>query len=136
MMKMSRLFGVEVETDKMIDRFFKGMEQRSLEENMVKNPFIIYLKKFPAGLWVLSIRPLYTNFSVFGWLCAFAVWFMWGFTAWLFIPIFIGLLGFFWSKYFYYLMLLKGLRKAGYKGPVRLLNEHEIIERTIFGGRI
>jgi hypothetical protein len=77
------------------------------------------------------MRPIYFNFSIFGWLSAGIIFFFWGWR-WFMVPgILLGLLGFFWRKEFYIWVFKKGLRKAGYLAATQELDKDEIIKYVI-----
>lgn len=129
------LFGVMTENNDKTDQFFKDMEVKFREDNLIKNPFKARVKKSKRGFHVISMTPLYPNFSLYAWLGAFALVFIAGWTPWVFIPVLFGMTGIFWSSYFFFFMAKLGLRKKGYDGPVVYMKNKEIVSKTFFGGK-
>ena len=54
-----------------------------------------------------------------------------GLTWWVLPGALLGCFGVFWTRNFFYFMCVKGLRKAGYRGPVVMLKPKAIIEAVI-----
>jgi hypothetical protein len=75
---------------------------------------------YPPIFWFVAV-PLIVG-MVFGWL----------------VVVIIGLLilstGLLWTKYFFYLMIILGLRKEGYKGKVVLVNEATLVRELMGHG--
>jgi hypothetical protein len=112
------------------------------EPNMLLNPFTgglhyePYAKDNKPRVRVLVlIKPIYPNFSIFGWMTAIVIYLLWGWSyGWILLPVGIGCLGFFYTDYFYMLMLWAGLKKNGYKGKIRFLSYEEVASYFILRG--
>ena len=130
--------GVIVESSEDVSRFVDKTAERMKGNNMVTNPFIGFIRKFPTNggiLVVQSITPVYFNFSLFGWVAAVASFFLLGWNWWVMIPLAcVGSLGIFWSGWFYGTMQKMGLRKEGYGGSIEKLSKDEIIKMLISVG--
>lgn len=119
-----------------VQKFIDDVGTKLRSSNITKNPFFgrvratgIAQRGKSKDLIVLSIRPIYPNYSVWGWVAA-AVTFPLGIRWLTFTWVAVGLLGFFWTKYFFISMMKLGLRKAGYKGPIEVINASESMEKT------
>jgi len=121
------VFGLHNKDNPIIDKVMLEIKDRGANVNPIANPFRIRITSFKFG-WVVSILPLYPNYSIFGWLVALGVYMIWGFNWLVTIGIIIGCLGIFWTKYFYMLMLRLSLRKNGYKDKIKFITSDEILE--------
>lgn len=116
-----------------IEKFIDDTAVRLSSDNLYKNPFRGRVKKFTKKeIYVFEVNPLVFNFSLFGWPLAVGVFLIWGFTPWILPGLLLGSAGVFWSRKFFYTFCVKGLRKAGYKGPVVMLKDQEIIRKVVF----
>jgi hypothetical protein len=115
-----------------VEKFIDDTAERLKNPNPYTNPLKGSIRKCLAKeTFVISMEPLYFNFTPYFWLTTAVGILFWGFTPWLLIPVSLGCLGVFWSKHFFYWVCVRGLRKAGYVGPVMILNNKQIIERLI-----
>lgn len=129
------VFGVKTQDVASARRFIDETKQRFKGDNIINNPFTAWLKTFEYEntelITVVSMRPLWPNFAPWvALLCLFPIlMFGWvtSWTAWA-VPLFFLVLGFFWTEDFFYLMFVLGLRKAGYKGPVKKVKRTALIE--------
>lgn len=128
-------FGVETEESEIINSFVINTNQRLQKQDVVKNPFSEgKVVKIRNGLFVY-IKAVYLNISLYAFLFSFILisiltkleW-----SVWYGIPAFFLLMCFFWSKYFFYLMMRWGVRKNGYKGKFKIINNEECFKRLIF----
>lgn len=129
------LFAVKTDRSDAVADWFNETTSRARESNMLKNPFNIRVKRiFRRTYWVLvlEVSPVYPNLSIFGWMTAVGIVMLWGWTWWLLPAVFIGCLGVFWTSEFYFLVTKMGLRKAGYKGPVKRLRFADVIKEVIW----
>ena len=116
-----------------IERFVDDSAARLASDNVYKNPFRGRVRKFTKKeIYVFDISPMVPNFSIFGWVYAVGVFIVLGFTPWILPGVALGCLGVFWSRKFFYHFCVKGLRKAGYVGPVVMLKPGEIIRKVVF----
>lgn len=128
------LFGLETEKSEKVLKWFSQTQKRGDSENMVKNPFKVKMKFFidEKTLLAINIEPLYPNVPILGWITLIGMYFLFGLKWYLVFPFFIGCLVIFWSTPFYYIMAVRGIRKAGYKGPIKFASKKRIIEGAIF----
>ena len=129
-------FGVELMLCSEVSEFIAKTNDRLKAENILTNPFKdgSQLKFRLPNLLAVYIEPIYLNFPLLGILfyLPIAFYFIGWNLSWGYVPSLVFLIvSFFWSKYFYYLMLRTGLRKGGYKGSVKLLSDKETIRRLI-----
>jgi len=124
------IFGVKVSDWKEAKPFFSETGVRLKGGNMVKNPFTGKIKRID-DLYIMGIEPIYFNFTHYIWLIGAVTFFVFGFKWFHFLVIGLGSLSIFWSRYFFYYMLKKGLRKRGYTGEMRLVGHKEIINTSI-----
>lgn len=131
------LFGLETSGEtqqerETINKFIETAKENLKSTSLLKNPFRGSIKAYPKKeLYVISIEPLVFNYSVFGWPAAIITFIFWGFTPWVLPSLVVGCLGVFWSNKFFFFICVKGLRKAGYAGPVKLLKPKDIIRRVV-----
>lgn len=133
------IFALIVEKDGV--KHLNSIKERFKETNIVKNPFVfktqpIFYKdnKDIINADIISIGPVYPNVVIYLLIIALA-----GFVITLNIFFFVvvmisGILSLFWYKPFYIFMFKWALRKRGYKGPIKILNPGEIIEKVYFYG--
>ena len=129
------IYGMMLEKQDAVSKWIAETDKRSKEENFFKNPFKLRMKfwlRKKEVLLIMDIKPLYFNFSVFGWFMSAGALFMFGFGWWLWPGIILGCLGVFWTADFYFFMAKLGLRKAGYKGKIKRLKLGDIIREVIF----
>jgi hypothetical protein len=127
------VFGVRTKSDELVTSFMLESKERLKNSNLVKNPFRAEIVRLNVEDWAIEIEPVYFNFTPFFWIVAGAGYVLWGYSWWLWIPSCLGLLGIFWSKYFFFTMMKLGLRKKGYKGQVKLLSNKEMVRGIING---
>lgn len=131
------IFGVEIKDyDDRVQELVVETNVRLQDTNLMKNPFRGGIKGYPGSMYVLMLEPIYFNFTWFLWLAAGALYFFLGLTYWLIPPVLLGCLGIFWSKYFYYFMFKRGLKKKGYTGKTKLLSTAETLKRVVFHGTV
>ena len=132
------LFGIKTRSQNQLDRevvekFIDDTARRLASPNPYTNPFKGSIRSYvKKEIYVVNIEPLYFNFTVLLWpVAAIMAWVSGGFTPWLLLPVGLGCLGVFWSRRFFYFVCVKGLRKAGYRGPVVMLTPKQIIEAVV-----
>lgn len=128
-------FGFLTEKSELVESFIEKTNQRLEVHHILKNPFegrIIKIK----GIYLASMNPMYPNLSLLGLIFILGWFAIFGFKliGWYIPGLVLLVSGVFWSKYFFYLMLKKGLKKEGYTGIVKLIPNNKIIERIVKGG--
>jgi len=135
-------FGVMVEDDEKVGDCVSKIESGLLDHNIVRNPFsglIVQYGMVDGGkkkrLIVMVIKPVYQNFSVFGWIPVFLSLYFFGMVWWILLPSFFLIsLGVFWSRHFYAFIMKKSLKKHGYKGDVKILSAADCVGLLIEEG--
>ena len=128
------VFGIEINRDPLAYRFIVDTNTRlQVNDDIGKNPFFgrAFIRKYEGKYYgVFSMTPVYPKAywgSLFILIPAFIL--KW---KWLYIP---GLallsLGFFWSKYFYYVIIRIAFIKLKYKGSKRLISTAELLDILI-----
>lgn len=125
-------FAIDLTENDESTKFFVDTQQRLETNNFVKNPFRGGVRKITGSMYLVYLEPVYFNFTPFIWVIVGALLFYKGWTWWLIIPMVLGSLGIFWSKYFFYYMLKLGLKKAGYKDKVKLVSLSDFIKKVYF----
>lgn len=132
------VFCVLLEKRKEVKDFFFFVKDKLSSNNLINNPFLGNIRLFDKKeeyVLILSMKPLYPNFSFFGWLILFAmILFFNSFSYLMIIPFILGLLGFFWSSTFFYIMACLGLRKKGYCGKIKRVPVSKALEKVVFEG--
>lgn len=118
-------FVIITQRDDFSTRFFVETRERLKASNYMKNPFTGGITSLALDssqdVHIVRINPIFFNFSIFGWISALGILYIFGPVWMIYPPLFIGLLGFFWSKWFFIFVIKKGLKKAGYKGAVEVV---------------
>lgn len=120
-------------------RFVKDTNKRLASNHIVKSPFtgkIIQIPRSNIGdqklTYVLDIKPNYPPFYIFGFIMLIvSIVFTGGFNAWAILPIFISACGFMWTKYFYLIFFGIGVKKAGHKYNLKVINDKDTITRLL-----
>ena len=135
-MKMAA-FMIRLKDNEKAVKFMAESKDRLLNNhNFVENPFNGYIGELNAEpgfkSYAIVMRPIYPRFYFTGlFLMAIALFFARGFIYWVIPGLIIFSAGIFWSRFFFYFMLRLGLRKAGYKDVIRLLDNEEAIEAIV-----
>lgn len=117
--------------DSVARKFFSDFRSRTRSFHTVKNPFTVHFKRFEE-LYLISIKHFWPPVYLFALIPA-VVGLVFS-LKWVFFPgVFLLTLGFFWSEWFFFLLLYAALRKAGYKGSVRLIGPRKAL-RVVVGG--
>lgn len=127
------IFGVITKNEQIITDYIQATNTRLSEVNMVNNPFHgnVKTKELKDGriLHIVTMKPLYFNFTIYGWLITAGILVMsGGWNFWALPGIILGCLGFFWTAPFYKFMYQKALKKAGYRDKIEKATNIEIIE--------
>jgi hypothetical protein len=95
-----------------IHKFVRDTNARLSSDNVVSNPFRGEIKRVGKDLFVVSMSPIYADFSWMGFLFGIPMIIFLGFSLWLIIPSIILLSHILFMKEFYYLMLKWGAKKV------------------------
>ena len=133
------IVSVLTENNEAVDQYIELMKERMSSNSVLLNPFKTAFKtamvnhngKEVYQLNLLLIEPVYPNVSVLGWFGAVSWFWLWGWSGWIIPFIIVGLLGVFWSKYFYTLIFYLGIRKAGYSGRYKMLTTSDALGKLI-----
>ena len=126
------VFGIKTEpNDLKLAGYMFETKIRFREKNLVKNPFKADFKKIKDGFYLFNISPIYPPYHRIGWFILIAILILTGFSWWLSLPILFISIEFFWSRYFYFIMFLIGLRIYGYKGRARLILDRTILNEVV-----
>lgn len=130
------VFGVITNLSDTAIKYVGNVNKKLSISNYIQNPFIgtvktllIKDKEHLRNLHIVSIKSMYPNFSIFSWPIAIIILITFGFNWAFYLAFLLSLLGFFWTKYFYIWVFNKGLRKAGYHLPIKVVNSNYIIEK-------
>lgn len=125
-------FGVKVKDCKEARQFFKETNERLQNKDMMINPFYGGVKKL-RHYYLIQMKPVYPNFTLIVWFIFFCTVMVFGYKLYVHIPmVVVGLLGIFWTRHFFFFMMKKGLKKAGYNDYVLMVDIHKLIEEEVF----
>lgn len=130
------LFSLELEDKKEAIDFLTLSDSRLHLEDAVRNPFvggirILNTEQGKINALVL-MNPIYPNISYLGWVMAGGLYLIFGGSLWLSIPAAFGLTGIMWTKWPYYYGISKGLKKAGYKGTIKLIRLDDLLRKIYY----
>lgn len=129
------IFGIELqgteEENRVGDILMEDIMENFENPNVVSNPFIAKVIN-QDDMYAIYMKPIYFNFTIFGWLGLLIMFATMGWTWFLILPFIIGACHIFWSGTFYYYMLKISLMKRGYKGKMRRLTKNQILEEFVF----
>lgn len=126
------IFGLELRSSKSLVAFVDKTNIRLQENHLVRNPFYGQAKIYD-GFIVVDLVPVYMNPGLLGLFMFIAPLVISTFkiSLWLLPGFLLMLSSIFWSKYFFVLMFILGLRKEGYKGKVKLIKDQETLRRLL-----
>jgi hypothetical protein len=133
------IFGVKVYESPFVNRFVKDTNKRLSSKNMVSNPFRGGIKVIKQEKEVLNdlflivkMEPLWPNISPFvGFFLALGGIMFGAPNGFFIVPITFFAIGFFWTSTFFLLGLKAGLRKLGYKGPIKMVQNKDLLEKLV-----
>jgi len=128
------LYAFRTNRELVVEAWVKRTNKSLSGTNMLTNPFNGRVKQLGTkeGLVVVvDIRPLYPNFSVFGWMTAVVLFVLFGLSWWLLPCVFIGCLGVFWSNHFYFWVTKKSLRRVLYDGSIKRLSLSDLVREVV-----
>lgn len=131
------VFAIKTDHREIVKCFIEDTNKRLDSKEITKNPFkgkIVRVKNYDCKLpdyYLVDLEPLYPPFYLGGLFAVminivfYRAWLLWA-------GIIVFSLGFFWSKWFFFIMLRLGLRKAGYPGPVNLVKDKDAIKTIMY----
>lgn len=131
------VFGIQTEKNRAAKKFMRDSHERLQRPSIITNPFEGHIVKVSdsssadVDYYVVDIEPVYPKFYYMGLLGIFLALVFGNINAWLIPGSIIFLMGIFWNKFWFYIMLRLGLRKAGYKSRVRIVNNELLIRKMI-----
>lgn len=133
------MFVISTEADETVTKFVKETRDRLLSHNIVTNPFVGDVSRIDVAedkriraYHIFSMRPIWPNVTYIGWVGLLIILYAWGLTYFAIPFLVFGLAGFFWSPLFFFYMLKLGLKKAGYKGEVKMVGVSKTLHYIIF----
>lgn len=130
------IIGIEVEESEKINQFVKEFKEKTKNPDLFSNPYEAYIKKekdfILIYLRLIWINPIYVAFI--GTLIIIMgkgyipLW-----TLILTIPLWLGAFAF--TKTFSIIALYYSLKKIGYKGKIKFLNDTQLLMRLSNWGR-
>jgi hypothetical protein len=124
------LFVVKADTSTEALEFFARTAERLEGNSLLKNPFIGKITRF-SSLYVVDINPIYPNVTPFVFLSFIFVVVVWGWAWWMLSLLILSSAYFFWTKWFFYPILKRGLRKSGYSGEVKLCSNEDALKEVV-----
>lgn len=127
-------FGVALEDLVTARDFIKKADSRLQNSHLIKNPFEGHFYQMGENnkfFVVMDVKTLYPSPIGIGVFVGAVMFILGASLIWFIIPSFIVFSSFFWSRYFHFLMLKLGMRKAGYMGDMSLLKQDETILRLL-----
>lgn len=129
------VLGVITDDSEVVDNFMISTHERLQGHNLVKNPFKGGIKPIPPhSAYIIVIDPLYPPLYWFGFIAFGAAIFFAGISWWMIPGLVLASTYFFYTKWFILMGLFFGLRKAKYKGKIKVVtNTHLLRWLTGFG---
>lgn len=125
------VFGVWTEKRTLLDEFFQATDSRLKVNNFIKNPFKGFVDKIEREdgvLNIISMTPIYPNPFLIGLCWSVGQAYIFGFNAWLILPLCLMIAGIFWTDYFLFFMLRIAIRKIGYKDRLTYVDASKVVE--------
>lgn len=122
------IFGIETEDE--IDSYISKTNERLVENLLVHGEAKALEEK---NTYAIDVSIRFPKIHYFGFMLLFGGLYLthltWKWYLW--IPIVLSSLCFFYTKTYNYMVFRIGLRKHGYDGKVRLLKDQEFIKRLL-----
>jgi len=112
-------------------RFIYDTNVRLQDKSLLTNPFNGKIHTIVPNTYIVNIEPVYPKFYQFGFVLLIPTLFFSRAWYWYIPSIAIICTYFLWSKYFYYIFLILGSRKAGHKNKFKLLTGRETVLRLL-----
>lgn len=121
------ILSIKTEGGDVVKRFAEDTDARLKGESFIKNPFNGGAKLIENTV-IVDITPIFPSVWIVGAAVLGAELFFIGLYWWVFIfPAFVAVYTFLRSRYFLFWGFRKGLRKAGYAGETRLLDNQDVL---------
>lgn len=133
------VFAFETKETVELLKFVFETNVRLEEKGIVKNPFYGRITLVPLTAknkiytYVVNLEPVYPKIYVIGSVLTLMTFLLAGarWTPWLWPGIILMSTIFLWSKYFYFIFIILGLKKSGHTNKLKLITDKETIIRLI-----
>ena len=136
------VFAIETDCLGIVQDFMKDTHKRLQNNSLRRNPYDGGTARLPNNRFIdtpdrylIDMTPLYPP-TYLGGIFAIVGSIFWRGFVWnwlLTVGVLLLASGLLWSRYFMFVMLRLGLKKAGYNGPVRLIRDNDILKHIIDG---
>lgn len=129
------IFSLMTKQSEVMDAYMQETQKRLQSNDFIKNPFKGEIKGYDikeSTVYICKIEPIYPNFSYLG-LIGIASLYWFGFNWSFYVGLVIMFTGFFWTRWFFIMMLRLGSRRMGYQGYIRSISSDTIMELICFG---
>jgi hypothetical protein len=113
--------------------FYRLIKKNLADGNYIKNPFMGQIRAYvfdDSYIFVLSMTPIYFNFPLILLITGATTLVLFGWQWYTITQLAIGGLSVAWTPAFIYFFFLLGLKKAGYKGDVKLLSKKDTLVKV------
>lgn len=128
------LYAFKTENHNAVIEWVSATKQRAKDTSLIKNPLnwrIKTIRREDFLYVIVEAKPVYFNFSWFGWVTAGGLLVILGLSAWIIPFLVIGCLGIFWTAEPVFLLTKKALRKHGYSGSIKRLKLGDMIREVV-----
>lgn len=114
-------------------RFLNMVKARLRVPDMIRNPFIGAVHEVGIAFYILDISPIYPAWvpRYGAVLCLLPPFLFSASWPWYVPGVLLAALGLLWTRFFFFLMMRAGLKKAGYRGHMRLLRDAETLRAVM-----
>lgn len=125
------VLAVRTEDKPEVRQWFNETRARSKTDRFIKWKMKV-IKSGKDLLLVFEFKPVIFNFTIFGWVMAFGVFFVWGLNWVVWAGVVIGMGTYFWTPEFCHHMTILALRKkAKYRGSIKRVKLSELIQEVV-----
>ena len=130
------MFAIETDDSSIVQDFCRDTDKRLFNSDMVKNPFIGKVKTIKQKDKLLSIfdmRPVYPNFTAYVGIPMAVVMALFVHSyIWFIFPFALLMAGYFWNPSFMFWMAKKGIKHAGYTGPIKRVSLEDALRQFVW----
>lgn len=123
------IFGVKVESENQEIKEFVYKTNLRFSKVLFFRGFLNY----DNDTLMVNMKPLIFKAYWFGLFAGLIIFYFAGFNIFTILSLVVFGFGFFWTRYFFYLFLRIGLRKADYKGFMKLQSDQQTLEGVVYG---